>query len=78
MLRMSEEQRAILNCYSGTKGEVTEELRKAIPFIEDVELRELSAELLLLIESISDDEFMPIGSEGMLDAYDESGEEAIE
>lgn len=72
MLRLSEEQRAVLNCYSGTKEEVTEELRKAIPFIEDLELKELSAELLEQMKKMPDDEFASINGEGMLDAYDES------
>ena len=46
MIRISEEQKAILNCYSGTKEKVAEELGRAIPFIEDPELRESAYELL--------------------------------
>ena len=38
MIRISEEQKAILNCYSGTKEKVVEELGRAVPFIEDPEL----------------------------------------
>ncbi len=49
MKRISEEQKAILNCYSGTKEEVTDQLRKSIPFIEDSELRESAQELLELL-----------------------------
>ena len=64
MLRLSEEQRAILGCYSGTKEEVTEELWKAIPFIEDVELRELSVKLLKQEENLSDDKFMLLKTKG--------------
>ena len=44
MIRLSEEQRAILSCYSGNKEEVFEGLQKAIPFIEDTELREIRGE----------------------------------
>lgn len=59
MLRLSEEQRAILSCYSGTKEEITAELWKAVPFIEDVEMREMTEELLIQIENMADDEFVP-------------------
>lgn len=78
MLRLSEEQKAILSCYSGTKEEITAELRKALPFIEDVELRELSAELLEQMENIPDEEFALMSIEGILDIYDESEEAAVE
>lgn len=78
MLRLSEEQRAILSCYSETKEEITEGLRKAIPFIEDVELKELSVELLEQMENIPDEEFALMSSEGILDIYDESEEAAVE
>lgn len=71
MLRLSEEQRAILGCYSGTKEEVTAELRKAIPFIEDVELRELSEELIKQIGKMKEELF-----EETLQSVD--GEAAIE
>lgn len=57
MIRLSEEQRGILNCYSGTKEEVIAELLKAIPFIEDVELREESEDLLVQIEKMTYDVF---------------------
>ncbi len=52
MIRLSEEQRAILNCYSGTKEEVIGELRKAIPFIEDEELKEMSMDLMIQLEKM--------------------------
>lgn len=67
MIRLSEEQRSILSCYSGTREEVMTELRRAIPFIEDVELREMSAELLMQMESMSDDKIMVKRNEGMMD-----------
>lgn len=55
MSRLSEEQRAILRCYSGTKEEVIVELQKAITFIEDVELREESRDLLVKLRVMDDE-----------------------
>ena len=60
MLRLSEEQMAILNCYSGTKEEITAELRKAAPFIEDVELREMTEELIKRIGKMQDEIFVEV------------------
>ena len=57
MMRLSEAQKASLNCYTGTKDEVAAELRKAIPFIEDDELREDSQHLLERLTGISEKEF---------------------
>ena len=76
MLRLSEEQRAILNCYFGTKGEVTANLWKAVPFIEDVELREMTADLLAQIEKMGDGEVVELS--GMLDAYNETESKDVE
>ena len=60
MLRLSEEQMAILSCYSGTKEEVMTELQKAIRFIEDMELRELSEDLLMKANRLKNYEFEEI------------------
>ena len=57
MIRISEEQKAILNCYSGTKEKVVEELGRAIPFIEDPELRESAYELLENLSLMSEREY---------------------
>ena len=57
MIRISEEQKAILNCYSGTKEEVVVELGRAIPFIEDPELRESACELLENLSLMSEREY---------------------
>ena len=57
MIRISEEQKAILNCYSGTKEEVVEELGRAMPFIEDQELRESAYELLEKLSEMSEREY---------------------
>lgn len=78
MIRLSEEQMAILSCYSGTKEEVIAEIRKAVPFIEDVDLTEMTEELLMLIKNMPDDGFVSVDGEGMLDIYYESGEGAME
>lgn len=58
MLRLSEEQRAILSCYSGTREEMLVELRRAISFIEDAELKEMSEELLIKIKRSEVDGFV--------------------
>ena len=71
MIRLSEEQRAILNCYSGTKEEVIEELQKAIPFIEDTELREESEHLLVQIEEMKDIKFEEEIGNNMIDFFDD-------
>lgn len=57
MMRLSEEQRAILSCYSGNREEVIAELRYAIQFIEDAGLREESEDLLARLEKLKDSKF---------------------
>lgn len=52
MIRLSEEQQAIISCYSGTKEDVIEELRKAIPFIEDTELKELTEDVFIKLTEV--------------------------
>lgn len=71
MIRLSEEQRAILSCYSGNKEEVFEGLQKAIPFIEDTELREESEHLLAQIEEMKDTEFEEEIGNNMIDFFDD-------
>lgn len=71
MIRLSEEQRGILSCYSGTKEEVIEELQKAIPFIEDTELREESEHLLVQIEEMKDTKFEEEIRNIMIDFFDD-------
>lgn len=66
MIRLSEEQRGILNYYSGTKEEVFAELWKAIPFIEDVELREESEDLMAKLEKMADEVFAEENSIGIM------------
>ena len=71
MIRISEEQKAILNCYSGTKEEVTAELGRAIPFIEDSELRESAYELLENLSLMSEREYRTSHESVLYDAiYD--------
>ena len=57
MIRISEEQKAILNCYSGTKEEVAAVLMIAIPFIEDTELKASAYELLENLSLMSEREY---------------------
>lgn len=57
MMRLSEEQRAILSYYSGNREEVIAELRYAIQFIEDAGLREESEDLLARLEKLKDSKF---------------------
>ena len=72
MIRISEEQKAILNCYSGRKEEVVAELRRAIPFIEDPELRESAYELLENLSLMSEREYRVSHESVLFDAvYDE-------
>ena len=52
MIKLSEEQQAIISCYSGTKEDVIEELRKAIPFIEDTELKELTEDVFIKLTEV--------------------------
>ncbi len=71
MIRISEEQKAILNCYSGTKEKVAEELGRAIPFIEDPELRESAYELLEKLSAMSEREYRASHESVLFDAvYD--------
>ena len=68
MIRISEEQKAILNCYSGTKEEVTAELGRAIPFIEDSELKESAYELMKKLSLMSEREFKASRESVLFDA----------
>ena len=71
MIRISEEQKAILNCYSGTKEKVVEELGRAVPFIEDPELRESAYELLEKLSAMSEREYRVSHESVLFDAvYD--------
>ena len=72
MIRISEEQKAILNCYSGTKEKVVEELGRAIPVIEDPELRESAYELLENLSLMSEREYRVSHESVLFDAvFDE-------
>lgn len=71
MMRLSEAQKAILNCYTGTKDEVAAEIRKAIPFIEDDELREDSQHLLERLTGISEEEFKQCVEAIVIDSHEE-------
>lgn len=61
MIRLSEEQRAIIGCFSGTKEEVIFELKRGIVLIEDDELREESEALLEQLEKMTDTIFEEAG-----------------
>ena len=72
MIRINEEQKAILKCYSGTKEEVAEELGRAILFIEDSDLRESAYELLENLSLMSEKEYKASHESVLFDAiYDE-------
>lgn len=71
MIRLSEEQRGILSCYSGAKEEVIRELQKAITFIEDTELREESEHLLAQIEEMKNTKFEEEIGNNMIDFFDD-------
>ena len=72
MIRISEEQKAILNCYSGTKEEVAEEFGRVIPFIEDPELKESAYELLENLSLMSEREYKASHESVLFDPiYDE-------
>lgn len=72
MIRLSEEQRAILSCYSGTKEEVIAELRKAISFIEDVELCEEAEALLTILGRVTNTAFEDEFAMDMSGSFDET------
>ena len=74
MIRISEEQKAILNCYSGTKEDVKEELGRAIPFIEDPELRGSAYGLLEKLSVMSEREYKASRVSELFDAVYEEGQ----
>lgn len=74
MIRISEEQKAILNCYSGTKEEIKEELGRAIPFIEDPELKESTHELLEKLSVMSERGYKTSHESVLFDAISDEGE----
>ena len=57
MIRLSEEQQANVNCYSGSKEDVIAELGRDILIIEDFELRESTQKLLEAIKNMSVEEY---------------------
>lgn len=61
MIRLSEEQKAIIGCFSGTKEEVIFELKRGMVLIEDDELREESEALLEQLEKMTDTIFEKVG-----------------
>ena len=67
MIRISEEKKMILNCYPGTKEDVTGGLWVAIPFIEDQELKEMSGQLLEILAVISNIEFEVLRMTNLID-----------
>lgn len=66
MIRLSEEQRGILSCYSGTKEHMIAELRKAIPFIEDAELREESEGFADQLKKMTNHELVEESGNGLM------------
>lgn len=60
MIRLSEEQRAIIGCFSGTREDVIFELKRGVVLIEDDELREESEALLEQLEKMTDTIFEEI------------------
>ena len=67
MIRLSEEQRAILSCYSGAKKEVTKEMMIGVPFVTDLELKEMLQDLLVRLEKMNDAEYKEVSS--MIDVF---------
>ena len=62
-----EEQKGILNCYSGTKEEVIRKLQKSITFIEEPELKEMSEDFLRILHRISEKEYDITRENAMID-----------
>ncbi len=71
MMRLTEEQKMILNCYEGGKTKVIREMRRSMEELEstseDPEMLELLADLTEQLKGCTNREFFQVKNEALID-----------
>ena len=82
MMRLTEEQKMILNCYEGGKTKVIREMHRSMEELgntgEDPEMLELLEDLMEQLEICTNKEFFQMKKEHQLDSEEEESETAAE
>ena len=78
MMRLTEEQKMILNCYEGGKTKVIREVHRSMEELgstgEDPEMLELLEDLMERLEICTNKEFFQMKKEHQLDSEEEESE----
>lgn len=78
MMRLTEEQKMILNCYEGGKTKVIREVHRSMEELgstgEDPEMLELLEDLMEQLEICTNKEFFQMKKEHQLDSEEEESE----
>ena len=78
MMRLTEEQKMILNCYEGGKTKVIREVHRSMEELgstgEDPEILELLEDLMEQLEICTNKEFFQMKKEHQLDSEEEESE----
>lgn len=82
MMRLTEEQKMILNCYEGGKTKVIREMHRSMEELgstgEDPEMLELLENLMEQLEICTNKEFFQMKKEHQLDSVEEESETPAE
>ena len=82
MMRLTEEQKMILNCYEGGKTKVIREIHRSMEELgstgEDPEMLELLEDLMEQLEICTNKEFFRMKKEHQLDSEEEESETPAE
>lgn len=82
MVRLTEEQKMILNCYEGGKTKVIREMHRSMEELgstgEDPEMLELLENLMEQLEICTNKEFFQMKKEHQLDSVEEESETPAE
>ena len=82
MMRLTEEQKMILNCYEGGKTKVIREMHRSMEELgstgEDPEMLELLEDLMEQLEICTNKEFFQMKKEHQLDPEEEESETPAE
>lgn len=82
MVRLTEEQKMILNCYEGGKTKVIREMHRSMEELgstgEDPEMLELLEDLMEQLEICTNREFFQMKKEHQLDSEEEESETPAE
>ena len=81
MMRLTEEQKMILNCYEGGKTKVIREMHRSMEELEstgeDPEMLELLEDLVVQLESCTNREYFQAKREALIDPVSELDEQEM-